>query len=566
MFKNRVIIATIMWITISILVYLNLEHIIYFMESSHLFLFDRDYVGWYLSEVGGTTGLAVSFLVQFFYYPMVGAAIVGALVAGIYALLAWSSATKERGDQFALASLIAVWLLSYHSFPTFMDILVVVVVNLLLLKVMTIKLKRVGYAMAFLAVVAAFLITGLPFYMSVVLFSVYMATSREAITHKAIYIASIGLLAYALPHLAPYIYPQSLDSIFEYENELPVEAYQTFTIVCSIYLLFVRYMVVIKRKKIALIISAVVVASSLGWGASIASSSNGVTAKTVLLLRQMAEKGEWNNLLKAAQEVKKSNRFVTYFLNCALYKTGKFNQYLFAIPQNYGIEGLYFPWSEDEKVAPIGRYAYENAGIINEACRWVFEQSAAYEESGYNLTQLVDYYREMGKYRVANRFAKIVNRSLFYHREITDEKELPYAQTKSDSIHQDLVVSTNSFELNLRQALMIDESNRGASDYLMALLLMQGRVVDFGALIYIPKAIYGESIPEIYNEAMALYARTSPEQFAESGYTIPPATMARLTQFEADIQKSRGNVAQLSGYRGSYWYYYLYMNPYRKQQ
>lgn len=167
----------------------------------------------------------------------------------------------------------------------------------------------------------------------------------------------------------------------------------------------------------------------------------------------------------------------------------------------------------------------------------------------------------MGRVEVADKFAALLNKSLFYSSDYS-------ADIVSDTTYiknQRLFISPDEFEVNMRQALEIDPRNSGASDYLMAYLLLMNRVTDFGAAIDIPKRIYGDDMPEIYNEAMLIYSQVSPEGFAASGYTIPEQTKSRFAKFDKLTRSSNGRSTTSSEFGNSYWYYIIYLSPYGNQ-
>ncbi|MCY6346513.1 DUF6057 family protein [Bacteroides fragilis] len=66
-----------------------LSHVIYYHEQHHLFLFSKEY----FSKQIHTEGLIAylnDFIVQFFYIPILGSAILSGILAGIYLLTHYS--------------------------------------------------------------------------------------------------------------------------------------------------------------------------------------------------------------------------------------------------------------------------------------------------------------------------------------------------------------------------------------------------------------------------------------------------------------------------------------------
>ena len=62
-----------------------LSHVIYYHEQHHLFLFSKEY---FLKQIHteGLLGYLTDFIIQFFYMPALGSAILAGILAGIYLL------------------------------------------------------------------------------------------------------------------------------------------------------------------------------------------------------------------------------------------------------------------------------------------------------------------------------------------------------------------------------------------------------------------------------------------------------------------------------------------------
>lgn len=62
-----------------------LSHVIYYHEQHHLFLFSKEY---FLKQIHteGLLSYLTDFIIQFFYMPALGSAILAGILAGIYLL------------------------------------------------------------------------------------------------------------------------------------------------------------------------------------------------------------------------------------------------------------------------------------------------------------------------------------------------------------------------------------------------------------------------------------------------------------------------------------------------
>ena len=63
-----------------------LSHILYYHEQHHLFLFSKSYFVQCV-QTEGWLNYITNFIIQFFYYPMLGSAILALLLALVYLLI-----------------------------------------------------------------------------------------------------------------------------------------------------------------------------------------------------------------------------------------------------------------------------------------------------------------------------------------------------------------------------------------------------------------------------------------------------------------------------------------------
>ena len=84
-----------------------LSHVLYYNEQHQLFLFTADYFSSHT-----LTEWLTAFVVQFFYYPVLGAAVMSALITGVY-LMTWRILTaltlREDVLRLSLIPAMALW-------------------------------------------------------------------------------------------------------------------------------------------------------------------------------------------------------------------------------------------------------------------------------------------------------------------------------------------------------------------------------------------------------------------------------------------------------------------------
>lgn len=90
-----------------------LSHIIYYHEQHHLFLFSKEYFLNQLHSAGWLSYLT-DFIIQFFYYPVVGSALLATILAGIYQLTYYNiKKITGQPDKLQLSLIPSIYLFLY---------------------------------------------------------------------------------------------------------------------------------------------------------------------------------------------------------------------------------------------------------------------------------------------------------------------------------------------------------------------------------------------------------------------------------------------------------------------
>ena len=265
----------------------------------------------------------------------------------------------------------------------------------------------------------------------------------------------------------------------------------------------------------------------------------------------------------------KKNHLMSYFRAMALFHLGMFPDHLLDFPQQFGVNTLYFPWKADKNQAEYGGYIYEQLGAINSANHWEFEALVGWGETPAHLTNLARYAILSGKPQQAERFINALDQTLFY-RGTAKELRRQLAEGKVEGLRDALANAKqehprwdNVLNLNgdTRYILEFDPDNAMAREYLLTGLLLANNIGAFWRNLqdfYKPDM----PMPRVYQEALCLVRmQLGSEVIDAAGFKISPEVDQAFRKYLESRQKNNFNLEQ----KRSYWYYTQYVNPHTKE-
>lgn len=198
---------------------------------------------------------------------------------------------------------------------------------------------------------------------------------------------------------------------------------------------------------------------------------------------------QWQKILDKARGQTANTPFGVSCVNYALAMTGQLNDHLFEYYQN-GAEGL-FPSFVRDMTSPVPTSdIFYSLGMINDAERYAFEAQEAipnYRKSGRLMQRMIQCEIVNGNYRVADKYLRMLRKSLFYHSWAERQMQLSgndravnadpeYRRLRDLRIkHTDYLFSDREMDQMLG-LLIIDNkkyNNKMAYEYLIAYELLQ---------------------------------------------------------------------------------------------
>jgi hypothetical protein len=202
-------------------------------------------------------------------------------------------------------------------------------------------------------------------------------------------------------------------------------------------------------------------------------------------------------------------------LNLALCQEGQLADRMYDFFQN-GPEGLLPSFKRDFTLPLVTSEIYYYLGFVNTAQRYAFEAMESipdYEKSGRVIKRLVETNLINGEYRVAYKYLKILQKTLFY-RNFADrtmpllwnEKAIntnpEYGWLRKCRPEKDFLFSEAEKDMMLGTVFVHYRKNRMAYEYLMAYYLLTNNMQGFAKCFPLGSSIGYQSVPRIYQQAI----------------------------------------------------------------
>lgn len=488
-----------------------------FHEQNQMFLFTSHYFTESINVAGGFSDYISEFLVQFFYYPAVGAVIVALLLMVMHIL------TEQA---FKCLASNWVWLCRICSFA----------VVILLWLHMTDENTMVSYPLAIILSLAAFLlcrrfgwigqlVVSLPLYWLVgpafiVQVGLAIADSWHKDSIKSAVACSLTLTISTIGWI--YICRTLWVAQFPWNTVLAGINYHRLTRMTMespslqyavIYLLLALSFCLtilnafwqkrnVKSAKKADIIAALLCACIYGGIITPQIQNGHHNQDTHIILEQLylLRKKDWNKIIAKAEEYKRSNAEALYTplsgnaVNLALAMTGQLSTRMFEFPQT-GLQSLMMPRVRDNVSNITTMEVFWQLGFINESIRYAFDSQESIincRKSAYLMKRMVEGNILNGRYDVASKYIDLLKQTLFYKEWAEIAETFLYNEDKINGfpewnrkkqlrLSDDFLFYYPEMTKMLGQLVLHNRENRLAFDYFMASLLLAGDAQSFVA-------------------------------------------------------------------------------------
>jgi len=555
-------------------------------EQIQLFRFDWSYFISFLTKPGGFVNYLSTFFIQFYLYPIVAVSII--TLTGISTYVLTNHFFKQYNISGIIWSLFPVMLLMVlqsdytYSLADTLGFLIVLIFSTLYIHIRNLLLR---YITGFTGLMFLYLATG-GFSLLATLLCVIHELFFTKNHYRFFIAAGYALAAAVFPFLAWYlIYFMPLDHAWLSSILFPINKitlYGLLLLFAYIPLLLIVtkiWSILSKRPQVKpgwnrkTVIAGIVILLLFSW----VMKRYAYNPRNELLFRidNNIQREEWNNVLKISSRYPDSDRLILYFINLALYKSGKLGDEMF----HYNQKDVSYLWlAEPETDFPyfFGCNIFYHLGYTNKAYAWAYDAMVATGYAPRLLKQLVLTSLINDDNAIAEKYLNVLDQSLFYRKwaqhylkYLSDPNLLLQDQEIKEKrqllLNKDFVANANNPDSVLVRLLDNHPDNRMAFEYYMASLLLNKNVSGIVANINNLKYYGYKEIPIHYEEALLEYMYSTHENVVPEGYLIRKSTDQRFKNFvnAYTFNSDNLNLAAQKLYKPfgtTYWYYLNFIN------
>jgi len=527
-----------------------------YQEQLQLFLFDADYFCERMAEPGGLARYVAEFLVQFYNATFYGALILAVLYM-LVQRLTWRLMRCEGYYVLSFIPALVLWFTMGDEsvMLTYVVALVMVMACLLGLRLLERTNLLAKVVILLIAVPVLYWLIGPLVMLVVVCLSPVWLAGLGALYVVALVLASAWMLPYPLARLAVgigyYRFPGSI-------------SYFLLLIPALIALMYYgcRHLPKPKQKvKYALALSLAVLLFVPQY--------YGFEAKKYELIEYdyLVRIKDWNGIIAKAEKQTPDKPMSVSATNLALAMTNQLGERIFDFYQR-GSEGLLPPFERNFATTQLTGEIYFHLGLVNTAQRLAFEAMEAipnYNKSGRVMKRLVETNMINGQYKVAEKYIKILEKTIFYRRwaermraMLGDEKAINahplYGTLRQYRLQEDFLFSDTELDKICGQLFMHNHQNQMAAQYLLMMPLLDRDVPRFMQYAqYVQSQVRYN--PRSCQEAIAfgfMQQRQQPPQGL-----VSPLILQQLNDFSRIYSAGGKSAPGLEQFRNSVWYYLM---------
>ena len=503
-----------------------------FQEQYQMFLFDTNYFLERIVLPGGLADYISEFLVQFYYMPVLGSAIIALLLMGIQAVV-WGL-MKQYGVKNDFPGYLLSFLPSIALWCAMGDqnVLLSFVVALFGALVMGWihnrfhnRLVKVVFELVSTAMVYWFLGPVAFLYAALMIGDTLKnAQQKGSILSGIGYSACILILTIAWILLTTQTLQYPLYRIFAGLNYYRYPgAISTLPFVVMVWAVVIPFLGMIpcrqkslqklQQSKVVMVLSyvLVIVASWFGIKASFDEMTYDLIDYDFLVRTE-----QWDKIIEKAEKKPATTPLSVSCVNLALSQKGVLADRLFEFYQNGG-EGL-FPTFTRDMISPVSTAEiFFRLGMVNDAERYMFEAQEAipnYRKSARLTRRIIECEIINGNYQVAAKLLRRLQKTLFY-RNWANQMMALLGNEKAINRHpvygklrkyrekkQDFLFSDREMDQMLGLLFLNDNHNRMAYEYLVCYELLQRDMEKFVQYYPLGRFVGYDHIPRSFQEIL----------------------------------------------------------------
>jgi len=503
-----------------------------FQEQYQMFLFDT---GYFLERIvlpGGLADYISEFLVQFYYMPVLGGAIIALLLMGIQTAV-WGL-MKQYGARHDFPGYLLSFLPSIALWCAMGDQNVLLSFVVALFGALVIgwihnrfhnRLVKVVFELVSTALVYWFLGPVVFLYAALMIGDTLKNAKQKGNVFSGIgYSAVILILTIAWILLTTQTLQYPLYRIFAglnyYRYPGTISPLPFVVMVWAVVISFLgmipcrqKSLQKLQQSKVVIVLSyvLVIVASWFGIKASFDEMTYDLIDYDFLVRTE-----QWDKIIEKAEKKPATTPLSVSCVNLALSQKGVLADRLFEFYQNGG-EGL-FPTFTRDMISPVSTAEiFFRLGMVNDAERYMFEAQEAipnYRKSARLTRRIIECEIINGNYKVAAKLLRRLQKTLFYsnwanqmmallgNEKAINQHPIYGKLRKYREKKQDFLFSDREMDQMLGLLFLNDKSNKMAYEYLMCYVLLQRDLNKFMQYYPLGRFVGYDHIPRSFQEIL----------------------------------------------------------------
>ncbi|HIY87622.1 MAG TPA: hypothetical protein H9824_02820 [Candidatus Bacteroides pullicola] len=277
--------------------------------------------------------------------------------------------------------------------------------------------------------------------------------------------------------------------------------------------------------------------------------------------------GQWEEIVRKTEQHQPSLPMSVCAVNLALGMTNQLGDRAFEFFQ-HGAEGLLPKFVRDFNSTQLTGEAYFQLGLVNTAQRYAFEAMEAipnYYKSGRAVKRLAEVNLINGQYRVAEKYLRMLEKTIFYRRWAQSRREMladttlidrhpVYGRLRRLRLTDDFLFSEAELDKICGQLLMHNKENRLAMQYLVLYPLLERDLDKFMNYAAYANSLSGYN-PTICQEGIAFACMAGNRGIPRGAVSAP--VMNRFTHFGRTYTQGGKDAPGLEAFRNTVWYYLI---------
>lgn len=556
---------------------------LYRIQAENLFLANAVFAGETLPQSAGVLVYLSKWLLQLCYYPLLGAAVVGAGLVCIGRLLSALTGVESFTRLLMLFVVPLSVLMAqasagyaiYENFDTsfFVSFELGMIVSLLLALLGESLLRKngkVGFSVCSVLAVVLHLLIGLYAPLSLLLIGAGRWRKEQG---EAVKLMVAGLvIALLVPLLETSIYQENY--IFALLAPLPnpyffnVFAYGLLSLVLAVVVTAAGADCSVERlEKVPFFATSFALLLVLSFFFSFRDAN----CRTLLEMQRRTENHDWEGVLESAGKVERPTRAIAAYRYIALLETGKLSEKLFDFPVRYDTLNSPYP-----NIDPIIFYPdlFFYSSQLNMSLFWGMEAWTNAHRSVNALKRSAIVALIQGEKELALKYMEQLKQTMFYAGWAEEMEKYAgrqqaffnaypiFGKTYASQIPEPVFAGTYDLPTLFSTFTNLDPDNM---ERRMLLELYAKKTEKFMDDLRIVKGMYRKQMPVCMQEVVCLYALNANLDVRRL-FPIDPEVNNRVANFVYNAKNyanSREEGAEaLKEYRGMYVYYLLFGNPY----